>query len=1008
MARRIDYGAGFLPQNLYQNLLNIQQQGLAERNRRDLQRARDIGGLAGMVGRMDTGRSAEAEKDFIAKRDAELARMKQGLKNIDPINAPKLYQQQLARINQFEMGSQQAMDRFKDSGFLGFARDRGALQLPDSGRKPEGFDSEGVQQARAKQQQMVGEAQGVRDRAFQQYQDREREVTDRLLDVYDLEEEGPRVGDRAGQGLEISRANINVDAAQDRANVAKGFLQNRERFLRGVQDQGQQVVDEALVQQAKEREGQIYNAGLGIYQDKESFAPIAEYERGFEDIKRRKLIEYDPEVGEAERAYLDASDKGALERMEKYLPQMEKIKRGLDVEKMKATRGEARKQFVLDELAKIYQIEPDKLKAELTRDKQFNEQALTQKYEELAKLSPLQLSIAREKYQQESGLALDADLKRMDAVEKKKIELRKSFLADSELTKAEREKQVGDILALGGAKMNLEIGKALTLAGIDLDFARRKIIELSPLETQELVKRINATAEPEAQAAALKTALTGEAAAEVARNTTQRNLTDKYGVTFSETGQMLGKNGEPVNLMDLEAEFTDKNNKKQTVQEALINMAKNASTDEEVQQVNQLLMMNGYSAEQAQAFAEFAQQNKGRLEQGLKRAALSSPAFSKRQQFNIAKDLGIVGDDVEFDDVKGRTEFIDNLIEKGIDVPDSQLKGTVYEGKEKQVQALVSESRLPKRKEGILRNLNSIMETMVDEENVGLQQYNEYLGSLSEEDQRLVMEMGFSQNVVSTSAAKLLLEKARTEQKLNADVLVKNAEKKLKLAQASYYDAQTKTEGGDITKIRSKALFDGIARIYNNEQMLPADKEEAIKGLTKRLDPDFGKEQLAQLEAALARLSSGEEEVVVPEKPPPPEVIEPPKFTKPITETPSDIMSVFSNANPNMAERLTLNPGGGGFRGNTIIDRFIGEFSDNGRSANKLMDLIAHTGSPEELAKILSNSNDPIEAAKLLYQEMGKTATRVAGPLREDLIAIAEGYRGLNPRPVQERYSLPQ
>ena len=545
-------------------------------------------------------------------------------------------------------------------------------------------------------------------------------------------------------------------------------------------------------------------------------------------------------------------------------------------------------------------------------------------------------------------------------------------------------------------------------SGIDIETARRKILELGPLETQQLVDRINKTAEPEAQAAALKTALTQEAAAEVARNTTQQNLTDKYGVTFSETGQMLGKNGEPVNLMDLQAEFTDKNNKKQTVQEALINMAKNASTDEEVQQVNQLLMMNGYSAEQAQAFAEFAQQNKGRLEQGLKRAALSSPAFSKRQQFNIAKDLGIVGDDVEFDDVKGRTEFIDNLIENGINVTDEELKGTIYENKGDQVRKLVSNSRLPQRKERVLREMNSIMETMVGDQQVGLQRYNEYLDTLSEEDQRLVVEMGFSQNVVSTSAAKILLDKAVADRKLNSEIINKNAETKLKLAQASYYDAQTKTEGGDITKLRSKALFDGIARIYNNEQMLPADKEEAIKGLTKRLDPDFGKEQLAQLEAALARLTSGEEEVVVPENPPPPEVIEPPKFTKPITEVNSDIKNVFSNANPNMAERLTLNPGGGGFRGNTIIDRFVGEFSDNGRSANKIMDLIAHTGSPEELARILSNSNDPIEAAKLLYQEMGKTATRVAGPLREDLIAIAEGYRGLNPRPVQERYSLPQ
>ena len=121
MARRIDYGAGFLPQNLYQNLLNIQQQGLAERNRRDLQRAKDIGGLAGMVGRMDTGRSAEAEKDFIAKRDAELARRRSALADIDPRKDPTAYRGLKSDIAKFERDSEKTLGQFKDSGFLGDA-----------------------------------------------------------------------------------------------------------------------------------------------------------------------------------------------------------------------------------------------------------------------------------------------------------------------------------------------------------------------------------------------------------------------------------------------------------------------------------------------------------------------------------------------------------------------------------------------------------------------------------------------------------------------------------------------------------------------------------------------------------------------------------------------------------------------------------------------------------------------------------------------------------------------
>ena len=338
--------------------------------------------------------------------------------------------------------------------------------------------------------------------------------------------------------------------------------------------------------------------------------------------------------------------------------------------------------------------------------------------------------------------------------------------------------------------------------------------------------------------------MTQEASAEVARNTTQRNLTDKYGVTFSETGQMLGKNGEPVNLMDLQAEFTDKNNKKQTVQEALINMAKNASTDEEVQQVNQLLMMNGYSAEQAQAFAEFAQQNKGRLEQGLKKAALTSSAFSPEQKFSIAKDLGIVAEDAEYVDYKGNIDFINNLVEKGIDVDPKLLAGTPFEGKQKEINELVLNSREPKRKEGILRNLNSIIQTMVDEPGVGQQQYREYIDRLPPEDQRLVAEMGYSQNVVSQAAAKSLLEKVNAERKLNADILSKNNEALLKEAQAAYYKDNTGklTEAEKERLNRAKDFRNAVVEIVTNEELMAADPK-IIQGKIDQIKNIFYPEQ---------------------------------------------------------------------------------------------------------------------------------------------------------------------
>lgn len=749
MARQINYGAGFLPQNLYQNLLNIQQQGLAERNRRERERASQIGGVLGQFAGMDIGRSAEAEKDFLAKRNDELARMKQGLKDIDPINAPKLYQQQLARINEFERGSQQALDRFKDSGFLGLARDRGALQLPQFERRPEGFDSAGVQQARARQQQMVGEAQGVRDRASKEFQDRGRATTESLLDAYDLGELGESQFQRQAQ----SRA----DQAQDREEAARGFLSGKERDLQTVKTAQQQQLDEALAQQAKEREGQIYNAGLGIYQDKESFAPIAEYERGFEDIKRRKLIEYDPEVGEAERAYLDASDKGALERMEKYLPEMEKIKRGLDVKRVKEMAIVERKQFVLDELAKIYQVEPEKLKADLTRDKKFNDQALIQKYEELSKLSPLQLSIAREKYQQETGLIADrtkvvgeaetaVKKQRIETLRPVEIETMRQKLATSlsskidefyTLGRAERNARLNDAVEMAERLGEVKLADDLRRLGAEPEESFAEATNRNRL--QSLVDELEAKSESRLDEAENMSAILNAREAGRLQVQLEANINswEQFGRGQREEiiQQELDKAeslGDIQSLQELENIITLEPLKQKNALKAykdrkladieaqsgarvreIISKAGKDITDEDIKNLSEL----GSSPSEKILLREFGKASKiaATRQNELNKLSLPDNVISPRRKFEIAqKELNLPAT-MTYENSQAKLSLITNLINSGQTPTAQMLEGVGMGGMMEEVKKVVEKKQEPFKKEALMNSLVGLVESSVAE-----------------------------------------------------------------------------------------------------------------------------------------------------------------------------------------------------------------------------------------------------------------------------------------------------
>tara|TARA_Y100001938_G_C8100162_1_gene441093 strand:+ start:2953 stop:6297 length:3345 start_codon:yes stop_codon:yes gene_type:complete len=945
MARKIDYGAGFLPQNLYQNLLNIQQQGLAERNRRDLQRARDIGGIAGMVGRMDKGRSGEAEKDFIAKRDAELARMKAGLAKIKPRLEPELYEQEQKRINEFERGSQAAMDKFKDSGFLGFGRNRDALQLPEFERKAEGFDSAGVTAAREKQKQMVGDAEAVRDKASRQFQGRGQETTDRLLDAYDLEEQGDTQF--------LKQAQEKAEKAQGAEGVAEGFLENRERYLQGVKGDAQQQLDDALAQQEDDRADKIYNPELGVYQSRESYKPIADYEEEFERDIRLKTAPFQTVTINGNKTTLSQEqtkeflnrERGKILENKAYAAQIievedpesgikRKISMGdwlreedtrniLNTFNVEVTNAEIQKIAKLKEAdvinfaknaPKIAKVQREIDVANFNAmDKAQQERKVINTLDGIAKLSgPLREQLKKDlemkndvslqafmkRLKEETPFTLQADLKRMEEVAAKKDELKLKTLQNQDLSKAENERLVSEILTTGGAKSKVALDEALKMADININAARKRLTELGPLETSNLVDRINATATPEAVAAALKVTLTGEAESRLTNEQLKKKYKSEYGADYNaETGEIT-KDGEVITTKELEladtvnktmalakteveaeqqmistpegeiplidfknsqvykdlrekglikAETAAKTKQLVGEQEAkledtkfaknisrtfkgvelkdgklfkdgketslteletdkrrdikkedvLFKLTEGATSDEDIKVIQELMRDAGFSDSQVEAFAAFGGQNAGKAQRRIKREAMASDVFTPEQKFEFAKDLYQVPEDASYVDYQGNVDFVNRLIESGVEVPEDQLVGP-FKGKGKQVNDLILKRRENQRKEALSREVAQIIENVSADPNVGQDQYTNFLEELQRdrpEDAQLLKDMGFSMNVVMGAGLKAELEKAKAEEDRQSKLAVENADKVYKLANAAYL-GRDKGKGG--------------------------------------------------------------------------------------------------------------------------------------------------------------------------------------------------------------------
>lgn len=1293
MAQQVNYGTGFLPQNLYQNLLDIQKQGLAERNRRERERASKLGGVLGSFARMDTGRSEEAEEDFLTKRDEELARMKAGLAKIKPRLEPELYEQQQKRISDFERGSQAALDKFKDSGFLGLGRDRDALQLPEYERKAEGFDSAGVTAAREQQKQMVAGAdekvQRVQElvrvreqklaelkanppqrpdeqrqarnemdslnRQIQSLQGQIGEAPDKTMsfgDVGGINSLADYLGERI-QGTkskdeiqkEIDEAALSRQelartgqlGAEERANkkaedayaqqmvgqaeaiqgaekdleTSQGFLANREQYREGVKADAQQQLDEALAKQEGDRADMIYNPELGVYQSRESYKPIADYEEEFDRMKRKeatkfekvsingvettlddeersslmktlkdkvrvsaeagqqkithtdnmgftreitvnelireegvkdKLAEFDQQLTSAEIQKLARLDEAEVDRIIKRLPRIEAVQKKIDLDRFADLSKAKREEKILDAFDEAYEIQPmmrDALRAELKMK------------------SEVELNAFMKKFKQESGLTLEADLKRMGAVAELKRKIQKDTLADTELTKAQRAKQVGDILAAGGAELSLKVSEMISRSGVDIETARRKIVELGPLETQQLVNRINETKEPEAQAAALKTAFVEEAKtdAEVTKSIRMRpqqietlrqtlkeqrksdyeswkglgkeqiqfkneelvkqtaalglvKLSDefrRFGEKFNPvTG--LSEDGESIESLNSQQEYNDLVDRLEVQSEIKLDEAEDMSAilntreagrlqvqleaninswdqfgrgkrEEIIQQeldkaeslgdiqslqeleniitLEPLKQKNALKAYKDRKLADIEAQSGARVREIIQKAGKdisdediktlselgSSPSekillkefgkaskkaatrqnelnklslpdniISPRRKFEIAQRELDLPATMTYENSQAKLSLITNLINSGETPSAKMLEGVGMGGMIEEVKKVVEKKQEPFKKEALMNNLVGLVESSVAVDKDGKPDQAKQTEALkafqdlskNADTKKLLDKYGYTEDWFKGQSS----VKLRAFTKELAGLKKTNSETALNLAKKSYYDAQTKTEGGDIAKLRTKALFEGIARIQNNEGMLPADKKEAIKGLRKYLDPYFGQEKFKQIEEKLGGLVEGNEKIIPPPNPPSKERLEPPKFTKPQTPVSSGVEQIFTSANPAMRERLQLTQNGA-FRANTPLDRFVGEFTENGRTANTMMELISGAGGVEELARRLANASDPLNEAKELMQNMGRSSTHLSTPMKAQLNAIAEGYRALKPSPTTDMGFLP-
>ncbi len=125
----INYNAGFLPQQLYQNIFNAQRAGLEERNRRERERFQNLGNIAGNFIRYNRNKGDQQLKDFEERYKTQRSELVGSRDKYDP-RATKFKEIQ-DQINLLDQDYANMKQEFNQTGFLNMGRDQSVLDLPD-------------------------------------------------------------------------------------------------------------------------------------------------------------------------------------------------------------------------------------------------------------------------------------------------------------------------------------------------------------------------------------------------------------------------------------------------------------------------------------------------------------------------------------------------------------------------------------------------------------------------------------------------------------------------------------------------------------------------------------------------------------------------------------------------------------------------------------------------------------------------------------------------------------
>lgn len=125
----INYNAGFLPQQLYQNIFDIQRAGLQERNQRQRDQFKNLGSIVGKLGKYNVEKGDQQLKDFEERYKTQRDQLVNLRNTADPRTED--YKNVQDQINLLDQDYANMQQEFNQTGFLNMGRDQSVLDLPD-------------------------------------------------------------------------------------------------------------------------------------------------------------------------------------------------------------------------------------------------------------------------------------------------------------------------------------------------------------------------------------------------------------------------------------------------------------------------------------------------------------------------------------------------------------------------------------------------------------------------------------------------------------------------------------------------------------------------------------------------------------------------------------------------------------------------------------------------------------------------------------------------------------